>query len=306
MQETTLVIMAAGIGSRFGKGIKQLAKVGPSGELIMDYSIHDALEAGFNRIVFIIRKDIEDEFYETIGRKVETKAPVNYIFQEMDDLPGGFSVPEGRKKPWGTGQAILCCDGIVNTPFVVINADDYYGKEPYKKLHDQIIKKSRSKKEIARICMAGFYLGNTLSENGGVTRGICTTDKKGLLKKITETKNIMKDGNGAMIENEMGTIKMPGDVLVSMNMWGFQADFIPLLRQGFIDFLSNKKTDLINDEYLLPIFIDQLLQEKRAEVKVIDTSERWFGVTYAEDSETVTEEFRKLAEQGVYAGDLYA
>ena len=306
MQETSLVIMAAGIGSRYGKGIKQLAKVGTSGELLMDYSIHDALEAGFNRIVFILRKQIEDEFYETIGRKVEKLAPVDYVFQELDDIPEGFSVPADRSKPWGTGQAILCCAGKVNTPFVVINADDYYGKEPYRKLHEEIVKESRSKKEIAKICMAGFRLGNTLSENGGVTRGICATDKKGLLKSITETKNIMKCKTGAMIENEMGTITMPGDVPVSMNMWGFQADFIPMLQEGFVNFLKNSNNDLSKDEFLLPIYIDELLKEKKAEVKVIDTDERWFGVTYAEDRDAVEEEFRKLVEQGVYAKNLYA
>lgn len=306
MQETSLVIMAAGIGSRFGKGIKQLTPVGPSGELIMDYSIHDALKAGFNRIVFILRKDIKDEFYERIGKNVEKIAPVDYVFQEMDDIPEGFTVPAERTKPWGTGQAILCCEGVVNTPFVVINADDYYGVSPYKQLHDSIIKPDRSKKEISRIFMAGFRLGNTLSEHGGVTRGICVTDKRGNLKKIDETKNIKKDGANAVVENEMGTITMPGDIPVSMNMWGFDADFIPLLREGFTEFLSDKKTDLVKDEFLLPIFIDQLLREGRAGVKVIDTDEKWFGVTFAEDKEPVISAIRELVDKGVYAEDLYA
>ncbi len=306
MQDTSLVIMAAGIGSRFGKGNKQLTPVGPSGELIMDYSIHDALDAGFNKIVFILRKDIQDEFYDTIGKKVERIAPVEYVFQEMTDLPEGFECPAGRKKPWGTGQAVLCCEGVVDTPFVVINADDYYGREPYKLLHDRILKKSRSKKETAKICMAGFLLGNTLSENGGVTRGICVTDKKGNLKSIDETKNILKDGKNAVIKNEMGSVTMPGNVPVSMNMWGFDAGFIPLLREGFIDFLSDKKTDLLTDEFLLPIFVDRLLKEGRAEVKVLETSETWFGVTYAEDRESVMDEFKKLIDKGVYAPDLYA
>lgn len=298
--------MAAGIGSRFGKGIKQLTPVGPSGELIMDYSIHDALKAGFNKIVFILRKDIKDEFYDRIGRNVEKIAPVEYVFQELDDLPKGFSCPPDRKKPWGTGQAVLCCEGVVDTPFVVINADDYYGAEPYAKLHDEIIKKSRSKKEISRICMAGFRLGNTLSENGGVTRGICTTDKKGRLLKISETKNIRKEGTGAVIENDMGMIRLPGDVPVSMNMWGFDAGFISLLKEGFTAFLSDPKTDLIKGEYLLPIYIDALLREKKAEVRVLDTNEKWFGVTYAEDRDTVVEAFKELVDKGVYASNLYA
>ena len=179
MRDTTLVIMAAGIGSRFGKGTKQLTPVGPSGELIMEYSVHDALEAGFNNVVFIIRKDILDEFHDTIGKRIEKIIDVNYVFQSIDDIPKGFEVPNGRTKPWGTGQAVLCCKGVVNTPFAVINADDYYGKEPYRLIHDHLVKDVQNEEGIQDICMAGFKLGNTLSDNGGVTRGVCSVDANG-------------------------------------------------------------------------------------------------------------------------------
>ena len=306
MKNTTLVIMAAGIGSRFGKGIKQLTPVGPSGELIMDYTVHDALEAGFNKVVFILRKDILDEFHRTIGKNIESRANVEYVFQELNDLPEGFSCPADRVKPWGTSQAVLCCKGVVKEPFCVVNADDYYGKEPYKLIHDYLVDGHEKKEGIADICAAGFRLGNTLSENGGVTRGICTIDEEGRLTGIDETKNIVKTKDGAVIRTENGDVPVDPDRKASMNMWGFEAGFIDMLEEGFRDFLSKIEDGDIKSEYLLPIYIDQLIREKRAEVKVLPTNETWFGVTFQEDKEAVIEAFAKLVENGVYKENLYA
>ena len=305
MKKTTLVIMAAGIGSRFGGGIKQLAPVGPNGEIIMDYSIYDALEAGFNKIVFIIRKDIEEDFRRIIGDRIADIAEVEYVFQSLCDLPDGFSVPEGRKKPWGTGQALLCCKEVIDTPFAVINADDYYGKEGLKKVHD-FLTKEHSGDGLLHFCMAGFILGNTLSENGGVTRGICQVGEKGLLTSITETHGIIKTPEGAGIADENGTITaLDTGSHVSMNMWGLQPEFIDLLEKGFVEFLSAQKEGDVKGEYLLPIYIDELLHAGKAEVKVLPTDAEWFGVTYQEDKASVTEAFRKLIADGVYSEKLY-
>lgn len=305
MKNTTLVIMAAGIGSRFGKGIKQLEPVGPNHEIIMDYSIHDAIEAGFNKVVFIIRKDLEKEFREGVGRRVEKLVDVRYAFQELDNLPEGFRKPEGRTKPWGTGQAVLSCKGIVNEPFAVINADDYYGKEPFVKIHDYLVQEHPDGKAMP-VCMAGFILGNTLSDNGGVTRGICRMDDEGYLTEVQETKNIVRTKEGAAVEQEDGTL-VPVDVnaKVSMNMWGLQPEFIDLLEKGFVEFLSGQKEGDLKGEYLLPIYIDELLQRGEVKVKVLETKAEWFGVTYAEDKAAVTEAIRRLVAEGVYSENLY-
>ena len=301
MKATTLVIMAAGIGSRFGKGIKQLTPVGPSGELIMDYSVHDALQAGFTNVVYIIRKDIADEFHQAIGKRVEKIMEVNYVFQELDDLPAGFEKPAARTKPWGTGQAILCCRGKVKTPFAVINADDYYGVEPYRLLHDYLVEDRHCADGVQQICMAGFQLGNTLSDNGGVTRGICSVDASGCLTGIDETKNIVKVPGGA----KAGEKIFGPDTLVSMNMWGFQPEFIDLLAEGFQSFLKGLPEGDVSSEFLLPIYVDELLSTKKAEVKVIETSASWFGVTYQEDKAAVISAFRELIDRGVYRENLY-
>lgn len=252
MKKTALVIMAAGIGSRFGKGIKQLEPVGPNGEIIMDYSIHDALEAGFNKVVFIIRKDLEKDFKEVIGNRISKITEVEYAFQELDDLPAGFAKPEGRTKPWGTGQAVLACKGLVKEPFAVINADDYYGKDPFVKLHDYLVQE-HDVDEVMPISMAGFVLGNTLSDNGGVTRGVCVVDENGNLTGVNETKNIVKTAEGAGVEKEDGTVDpIDKNSLVSMNMWGLQPEFIDLLEKGFVEFLSAQKEGDVKGEYLLP------------------------------------------------------
>ena len=295
--KTTLLIMAAGIGSRFGTGIKQLEPVDDAGHIIMDYSIHDAIEAGFNHVVFIIRKDIEKEFKEVIGERIASicashDVTVDYAFQDINDIPG--VLPEGRTKPWGTGQAVLAAKNVIDTPFIVINADDYYGKEGFKAVHEYLVNGGKS-------CMAGFVLKNTLSDNGGVTRGICKMDEQSNLTEVVETKNIVKTATGA----EADGVAVDVNSLVSMNMWGLQPEFIDLLEKGFVEFLSAQKEGDVKGEYLLPIYIDELLHAGKAEVKVLPTDAEWFGVTYQEDKASVTEAFRKLIADGVYSEKLY-
>lgn len=297
---TTLVIMAAGIGSRFGGGIKQLEPVGPNGEIIMDYSIHDALEAGFNKVVFIIRHDLEKDFKEIIGNRIEKICKVEYAFQEIDNLPEGFSVPEGRAKPWGTGQAILSCKDVVNEPFVIINADDYYGKEAFVKVHDYLVS-TPSTDDMFKFCMAGFILKNTLSENGGVSRGVCVADANGNLTDIKETHNIIKTAEGAESEG----IAIDPNSHVSMNMWGVTPDIFPVLEKGFTDFLSALTEADIKKEYLLPDIFDMLIKNGKATVKVLETNDKWFGVTYKEDKPFVVESFKKLIADGIYNEKLF-
>ena len=306
MKKIALVIMAAGIGSRFGKGIKQLEPVGPNGEIIMDYSIHDALEAGFDKVVFIIRKDLEEDFRRIIGNRIEKLTQVQYAFQALEDLPEGFVKPKGRTKPWGTGQAVLCCKDLLEEPFVVINADDYYGKEPYVRLHEYLVQETGEREDQIPVCMAGFTLGNTLSDNGGVTRGICQMDGSGRLTGIRETKNIVKTLDGAAVEGPGGLTPVDVNSKVSMNMWGLTPAFLQELETGFVRFLKNLTPEEEQKaEYLLPTIIDGLIQEGRARVKVIDTDARWFGVTYQEDKEAVVQAIRKLIQQGVYQEKLF-
>lgn len=306
MKKTALVIMAAGIGSRFGKGIKQLEPVGPNGEIIMDYSIHDALEAGFDEVVFIIRKDLEEDFRRIIGNRIEKLTQVQYAFQALEDLPEGFVKPKGRTKPWGTGQAVLCCKDLLEEPFVVINADDYYGKEPYVRLHEYLVQETGEREDQIPVCMAGFTLGNTLSDNGGVTRGICQMDGSGRLTGIRETKNIVKTLDGAAVEGPGGLTPVDVNSKVSMNMWGLTPSFLQELETGFVRFLKNLTPEEEQKaEYLLPTIIDGLIQEGRARVKVVDTDARWFGVTYQEDKEAVVQAIRKLIQQGVYQEKLF-
>ena len=302
---TTLIIMAAGIGSRFGEGIKQLAQMGPNGEIIMDYSIHDAKEAGFNKVVFIIRKDIFKEFEEIIGNRIKEQIDVEYVFQELDDLPEGFEVPEGRTKAWGTGQAVLCCKDVVKEPFVIINADDYYGKEAFVKLHDFLVSGEDLGREFT-MGMGGFILKNTLSDNGTVTRGVSVVDENGLLSQVHETTGIEmgEDGQIKCDSEEVQEWISPEDK-VSMNMWAGYPEFLDFLAEDFKDFLVNVEEGDLKSEYLLPNIVDKLLKEERANVKVLETQDRWFGVTYKEDKETVQEAFKELIADGVYAEMLW-
>ena len=304
MRKTTLVVMAAGIGSRFGGGIKQLEPVGPSGEIIMDYSVYDAVQGVFDKVVFIIRKDLEKDFREIIGNRMEKIIETAYAFQELDDLPAGFQRPEGRTKPWGTGQAILCCKDLVQEPFAVINADDYYGKEAFVKVHDYLAGEHPACGKMD-FCMAGFQLGNTLSENGGVTRGICSVNEDGHLTKVTETKNIVKTPEGAAVKGEDGRLtSVAADCPVSMNMWGFTPEIFEVLENGFAEFLKNL-SDPMKGEYLIPTIVDGLIQEQKANVTVLESRDKWFGVTYKEDKPAVVRSFRELIDAGVYGEKLF-
>ena len=303
--DTTLIIMAAGIGSRYGAGIKQLAKMGPNGEIIMDYSIRDAKEAGFNKVVFIIRKDIFEEFEEIIGSRIKDQIDVEYVFQELDDLPEGFEVPEGRTKPWGTGQAVLCCKDVVKEPFVIINADDYYGKEAFVKLHDFLVSGEDLGREFT-MGMAGFILKNTLSDNGTVTRGVSVVDENGLLSQVHETTGIMM-GEDGKIKCDLPDVQewiSPEDK-VSMNMWAAYPEFLEFLAEDFKTFLSEVEEGDLKKEYLLPNIVDKLLKEGRANVKVLETQDRWFGVTYQGDKEAVQKAFAGLIKEGVYPANLW-
>lgn len=305
MKNTTLVIMAAGIGSRFGGGIKQLEPMGPNGEIIMDYSIYDAKAAGFNKVVFILRKDIEEDFREIIGQRIEKVIDVEYVFQSLDDLPEGFSAPADRKKPWGTGQAVLCCKGVVNEPFAVINADDYYGKEAFKKVHDYLVGEGTTNK-IYDMCMAGFILKNTLSDHGAVTRGVCVVDANDYLAQVVETSGICMTPEGTIAHEDNGSDRqITPDQHVSMNMWGFTPDFLNELEAGFKVFLEEIPDGEVKREYLLPTIVDQLIKADKASVKVLETRDKWFGVTYKEDKESVVSSFKKLIADGVYPENLW-
>lgn len=304
MKKATLVIMAAGIGSRFGGGIKQLEPVGPNGEIIMDYSIYDAKEAGFDKVVFVIRRDLEKDFKEVIGNRIEKVIDVAYAYQELDDIPEEFKDRFAeRTKPWGTGQAILCCKDVVDTPFLVINADDYYGKqafvEAYKYLTDEANDKERE------ICMVGFVLKNTLSDNGAVTRGVCKVDETNMLVEIVETKGIEKSGSGAVVHTEDEERPIDIESAVSMNMWGLHQNFFDILDNGFKEFLADVKEGDLKAEYLLPTIIGGLLEEEKMSVRVLESKDKWFGVTYKEDKESVVSAIRNLIETGIYKEKLF-
>ncbi len=295
MQDITLVIMAAGIGSRFEGGIKQLEPVSSNGEIIVDFSIYDAIEAGFNKVVFVIRKDLYEYFEETIGKRIKDKIKVEYVFQEVADIPAKYKNKfKSRTKPWGTGQAILACKDVVKEPFLVINADDYYGKVAYIKAYQYLTDESNLSKN-NNLCMVGFILKNTLSDNGTVTRGICEEHNHRLIK-IQETPNIERKENLVIA----GDKKLNEDSLVSMNMWGFYPEFIDLLLIGFLDFLEDINKDDLKSEFLLPVYINELLNENKIEVDVLKSTDKWFGVTYKEDKNNVVENIKALIEMGQY------
>lgn len=311
MRKTTLLIMAAGIGSRYAKGIKQLEPVGRHGELIIDYSIHDAIRAGFNRIVFVIRRDIEVDFRERIGDRVEQVCrdlgvEVRYAFQSLTAIPEGCDVPEGRVKPWGTGQAVLAAKDLLRGPFAVVNADDYYGREAFRQLHDWLILEH----DDSAIGMAGFILKNTLSDNGGVTRGICKLHQgHGHICNVVETHNIIKTANGVYADS----VELDPDSYVSMNFWGFPARegsvpaYLDLLENGFADFFREEvPRDPLKAEYLLPNHIGGLLRAGQVTVKMLRTGDKWYGVTYKEDLASVSDNFKRLIAEGVYPADLYS
>lgn len=279
-KDATLVVMAAGMGSRFG-GLKQLEPIGPGGEVILDFSVFDAVKAGFNKVVFIIRRDIEKDFREMVGNRIEKKVATEYVFQDMDKLPEGFSVPEGRTKPWGTGHAVYCCKDVVTTPFALINADDYYGQSAFKTIYDELTSSEST-------CMVGYKLGNTLTENGTVARGVCDVEN-GILKGITEHTALDKNSG------------IPLDTTVSMNMWGLRPAIFDRVESDFEKFLENLENPM-KSEFYIPFVIDRAIKENGEKVKVLTTDEKWYGVTYREDKEMVVEAIKKLFAEGLYDG----
>ncbi len=305
-KKPVLVIMAAGIGSRYGGGVKQLASVGPSGEIILDYSLYDAREAGFDRVIFIIRKSLEKDFREIIGDRVSGSMKVDYAFQEIDALPEGFTCPAERNKPWGTGQAILAAKDLIDGPFAVINADDYYGRNGFKLIYDFLDALPEEQEGPARFAMAGFVVKNTLSDNGGVTRGVCLVDGEGRLAQIHETKEIARQADGS-VKGIFGgeTVEVDPEGLVSMNMWGFTPSLLTKLEQDFPVFLTEAfRKDPLKEEYLLPMVVDGMLKAGEATVTVLPTPDTWFGITYHADRESVAAEFDRMVKEGLYPTPL--
>lgn len=295
-----LVVMAAGMGSRYG-GLKQIDPVDEYGNILMDLSIFDAKEAGFDRVVFVIKKAIEKEFKEKVSRRMEAHIRTDHVYQELDRLPEGFLVPEGRVKPWGTGHAILCCKDVIQGPFAVINADDYYGKQAFREMYSQLTTCADDARY--QYAMVGYRLDNTMTDNGYVARGVCSIDGQGKLIDIHERTRIEKrDGGGAYTEDGGATwTYLLGDTIVSMNLWGFTASIFGELERRFASFLiSDLPADPLKCEYFLPFVVDGLLKEKKAEVSVLKSRERWYGVTYKEDKETVVQAIRQMKEQGLY------
>lgn len=302
--DTALVIMAAGIGSRFGNGIKQLQKIGPNGEIIMDYSIHDAIEAGFNKVIFVIRKEIEHDFKECIGDRTEQickrlNVRVEYVFQSLDQVPDGAVVPEGRTKPWGTGQAVLSAKSCIHEPFAVINADDYYGKQAFQSVHDYLVEHSSHTQ--GQLCMTGYHLKNTLSEFGSVTRGVCHVDAESNLISIREMRGVRRENQSILYDQGF----LDGNAVVSMNMFGMGKEFLNLLEDGFRAFFQKSFEDDLKKEFLIPEFIGDLLKDGKISVKVLESRDRWLGITYQEDTEGVQRSIQELYAQGMYQNELY-
>lgn len=300
MGKPTLVIMAAGMGSRYG-GLKQIDPIDDQGHIIMDFSIYDAMAAGFEKVVFIIKRANEQAFKESIGNRVSKKIQVEYVYQELEKIPEGFDVPEGREKPFGTGHAILCCKDVLDGPFVVINADDYYGKHAYQAVYDYLMEHQDDEKY--RYAMVGYALKNTLTEHGHVARGICRTDDQGFLEEIVERTHIEKRGEGAAYTEDGGKswTEVSADSIVSMNMWGFSGSILQELETGFVSFLQDElPKNPLKAEYYLPMAVDELLRKGKASVRVLTSRDKWHGVTYKEDKKMVVEAIAELKEQGLY------
>lgn len=305
-KEPVLVIMAAGMGSRYG-GLKQIDPVDEQGNIIMDFSIYDAVKAGFKTVVFIIKHQIEEEFKARVGNRIGQYVDVKYIFQELDKLPEGYSIPEGREKPFGTGHAVLCAKDVIGGPFAVINADDYYGRNAFEKIYKFLTENADDDKY--RYAMVGYELQNTLTENGHVARGVCVVDDDFKLVTINERTRIEKHGNSPEYTEDDGKtwVELPKDSLVSMNMWGFTNSFIQELEDGFVEFLENELTNNTQKaEYFLPFVVDRLLKEDKASVAVLPTPDIWHGVTYKEDKPNVMAAIQKLKSDGMYPDILWA
>lgn len=300
MGKPALVIMAAGMGSRYG-GLKQIDPIDSQGHIIMDFSIYDALAAGFEKVVFIIKRANEQAFKESIGNRVSNKIQVEYVYQELSKIPAEFEVPEGREKPFGTGHAILCCKDVLDGPFAVINADDYYGKHAYQAIYEYLVNHEDDDKY--RYAMVGYALKNTLTENGHVARGICRTDAQGFLEEIEERTHIEKRGEGAVFTEDDGKswTQVSMDSTVSMNMWGFSNSILKELETGFVKFLQNElPANPLKAEYFLPTAVGGLLREGKASVQVLTSLDKWYGVTYKEDKQMVVAAIAGLKKQGLY------
>ncbi len=300
MKKPVLIIMAAGMGSRYG-GLKQIDPVDQDGHIIMDFSIYDAIRAGFEKVVFIIKKENEALFKECVGDRVAKKMQVEYVFQDLHNLPEGYIVPEGREKPWGTGHAVLSCLSAVDGPFAVINADDYYGREAFQIIYDFLT--THQDDEKYQYTMVGYYLKNTLTENGHVARGVCIADEEGKLTGITERTHIEKHADGPAYTEDDGETwtKLPEDTIVSMNMWGFTSGILQELNNRFARFLEeNLRKNPLKCEYFLPFVVDELLKENKAEVTVLKSPDRWYGVTYKEDKPVVVEAIKNMRSAGLY------
>lgn len=304
MSKPTLVVMAAGIGIRYG-GLKQIDPVGPNGEIIIDYSVYDALNAGFGKVVFVIKKDIEEAFRERVGKTIEKRCETTYVFQEIADVPEGFEVPSGRQKPWGTGHATLSCRNVVHSPFAVINADDFYGRSSYQTLCD-CLRSAQDHDGVYNYCMVGYMLKSTLTEHGHVARGVCTVDEDGFLVEIRERTRIEKFGEIVKYTEDGETwIEIPGESVVSMNMWGFTPSLFLELEARFPQFLQKNSDNIQKAEYFLPDVVGDLIEEKKVSVKVLSTNERWFGVTYKQNGLKVKQAIRDLIRRGVYPENLW-
>jgi hypothetical protein len=303
--ELTLIVLAAGIGSRYG-GLKQMDSVGPHGELIIDYSVYDALRAGFGRVIFLIRRDIESIFRDKIGHVVESRAETTYVFQDLTNIPCGFTVSADRLKPWGTAHAVLCCKDVVRTPFAVINADDFYGATAYQALATHL-RGAHDRNGIGDYCMVGYALHNTLSAHGHVARGVCQMTKDGYLADVRERTRIQQFADGIRYtENGTDWTPLPPDSIVSMNIWGFTLSFFAELETRFPLFLRQNAANLAKAELLLPNVVGDLAREGKARVKVLPTAERWFGMTYREDRPQVQAAIGELIGRGIYPEKLWS
>lgn len=305
MPKPTLVVLAAGIGRRYG-GLKQLDPIGPNGEIIIDYSIYDALNAGFGKVVFVVKQEIEEAVRERVGRAIEKRCETAYVMQRIGDLPEGFEAPPERQKPWGTAHATLSCKNVVHSPFGVINADDFYGRYSYKTLCDYL-KNARDRHGVYDYSMVGYVLENTLTEHGHVARGVCTVDQDGFLVEIHERTRIEKFGEiSKYTEGGEHWVEIPKGSIVSMNMWGFTPSLFSELEARFPRFLQKNSDNIQKAEYFLPDVVDDLLKETRATVKVLSTNERWYGVTYQQDKPRVNQAIRDLIRRGVYPENLWS
>lgn len=299
----TLLILAAGMGSRYG-GLKQLDAMGPSGEVVLDYSVFDAIRAGFGKVVFVIRRDFEEQFRSQIGSKFSDRIQVEYAFQDLHDLPAGFSVPEGRSKPWGTAHAVLAAEAVVHEPFLMINADDFYGRDAFAKI-GQDLAAPRPDDGKSHYSMVGFYLKNTLSDHGSVARGVCTRGPDGMLSSVTEMTKIFKTATGAENRETEPPLPLTGEEVVSMNFFGFTPDIFQHLRRAFTEFLRANGQDLKAECYV-PKEVDALIRDGKADVRVLESNDSWFGVTYPEDKADVVASIRALVARGDYPADLWA